>query len=413
MKAEIIAVGTEILLGQIVNTNATFLSEELASLGIDVYYQSVVGDNRERLENLVAVAEKRSDLIIICGGLGPTEDDLTKQVVAQHVGQTLVRDEAGYQNLLAFFKKRNRKMTTNNLLQTLVFKDGQALPNTTGLAVGIFFQDKLGTAYLLLPGPPNELNPMFVNEAIPLLKHNFPQEDFFVSRVLRFFGIGESQLVTELSDLIEKQTNPTIAPYAKTHEVTLRLTVKTRDKKIGIQQLDFLENQIQKRVGHYFYGYGDENSLAQVVVNLLKKQNKTVTAAESLTAGAFQATLGAISGVSEVFPGGFVTYSPETKASFLNIEPVFLEKYGTVSRECVEKMAGQAQKLAHTDFALAFSGVAGPDPLEGHSVGTVWIALADSEKIKSECYHFSRGRNDIRQNAVMTGLNMLRRELLS
>ncbi len=411
MKAEIIAVGTEILLGQIVNTNATFLSEELASLGIDVYYQSVVGDNRDRLESLVELAEQRSDLIILCGGLGPTEDDLTKQVVASHVGQTLVRDESGYQNLLAFFKQRERPMTTNNLRQTLVFKEGEALQNKTGLAVGIFYTAPTKTSYLLLPGPPNELVPMFLNEAIPLLKQHFPQENFFISRVLRFFGIGESQLVTDLADLIEGQTNPTIAPYAKTNEVSLRLTVQANDEKIGQLQLDQVENQIMARVGAYFYGYGDENSLAQVVVDKLKQQKKTVTAAESLTAGAFQAMLGEIAGVSEVFPGGFVTYSPQTKAQFLGIDREFLEEHGTVSQACVEKMAQQARKLAATDYALAFSGVAGPDPLENQPAGTVWIALASVRGVKSQCYHFIRGRNAIRQQAVMTGLNLLRTEL--
>lgn len=411
MKAEIIAVGTEILLGQIVNTNATFLSEELASLGIDVYYQSVVGDNRDRLESLVELAEQRSDLIILCGGLGPTEDDLTKQVVASHVGQTLVRDESGYQNLLAFFKQRERPMTTNNLRQTLVFKEGEALQNKTGLAVGIFYTAPTKTSYLLLPGPPNELVPMFLNEAIPLLKQHFPQENFFISRVLRFFGIGESQLATDLADLIEGQTNPTIAPYAKTNEVTLRLTVQTNDEKTGQLQLDQVENQIMARVGAYFYGYGDENSLAQVVVDKLKQQKKTVTAAESLTAGAFQAMLGEIAGVSEVFPGGFVTYSPQTKAQFLGINREFLEEHGTVSQACVEKMAQQARKLAATDYALAFSGVAGPDPLENQPAGTVWIALASARGVKSQCYHFTRGRNAIRQQAVMTGLNLLRTEL--
>lgn len=411
MKAEIIAVGTEILLGQIVNTNATFLSEELASLGIDVYYQSVVGDNRDRLESLVELAEQRSDLIILCGGLGPTEDDLTKQVVASHVGQTLVRDESGYQNLLAFFKQRERPMTTNNLRQTLVFKEGEALQNKTGLAVGIFYTAPTKTSYLLLPGPPNELVPMFLNEAIPLLKQHFPQENFFISRVLRFFGIGESQLATDLADLIEGQTNPTIAPYAKTNEVTLRLTVQANDEKIGQLQLDQVENQIMARVGAYFYGYGDENSLAQVVVDKLKQQKKTVTAAESLTAGAFQAMLGEIAGVSEVFPGGFVTYSPQTKAQFLGIDREFLEEHGTVSQACVEKMAQQARKLAATDYALAFSGVAGPDPLENQPAGTVWIALASVRGVKSQCYHFIRGRNAIRQQAVMTGLNLLRTEL--
>lgn len=412
MKAEIIAVGTELLLGQVVNTNATFLSEGLAGLGIDVYYHSVVGDNPARLEEVLTTADKRSDLIVLCGGLGPTDDDLTKQVTAAHVKQELVRDEAGYQNLLTFFKKRQRPMTENNLLQTLVFKEGIALQNAAGLAVGIFYTSEKGKHYLLLPGPPNELKPMFYQEVVPLLTARFQKEEQLISRVLRFYGIGESQLVTDLADLIQHQTNPTIAPYAKPNEVTIRLTVKTMDEKDGLQQLDELELVIQKRVGTYFYGYGEENSLEETVVHLLKVKGQTLTAAESLTAGLFQATIGDISGVSEVFPGGFVTYSETTKANFLGIDSVFLEKVGTVSQECVEAMAIQARKLAATDYAVAFSGVAGPNELEGYPAGTTWIALASEEGVKSQLYHFSRDRSYIRHSAVMAGLDLVRRALL-
>ena len=412
MKAEIIAVGTELLLGQIVNTNATFLSEELAGLGIDVYYHSVVGDNPERLEELLVTAEGRSELIVLCGGLGPTEDDLTKQVTAKHVGQELVQDEQGYQKLMQFFEHSQRPMTENNLLQTLVFKEGVALQNSTGLAVGIFYTAENGRNYLLLPGPPSELKPMFYQAVIPLFQETFYQGEQLISRVMRFYGIGESRIVTELADLIEQQTNPTLAPYAKQNEVTLRLTVKTQEEAQGIAQLDALEDLIQARVGEYFYGYGEENSLAAVTVDLLKEQGKTVTAAESLTAGLFQSTLGNISGVSQVFPGGFVTYSEDTKAAFLEIDPTLLQQHGTVSQEAVEAMAIQARKKAQTDYAIAFSGVAGPEELEGQSVGTTWIAIASSEGVNSTKHHFTRGRLNIRLSAVMAGLDRLRRELL-
>jgi len=412
MKAEIIAVGTELLLGQVVNTNATFLSEELASLGIDVFYHSVVGDNPNRLEELLTIADKRSDLIVLCGGLGPTDDDLTKQVTARHVGQALVRDEPGYHQLKAFFENSQRRMTENNLRQTLVFKDGVSLPNPNGLAIGIFYQTA-ATSYLLLPGPPSELQAMFLTHAKPLLLEQFPQEEVLLSRVLRYYGIGESALVTELADLIENQVNPTIAPYAKPNEVTLRLTVKTADEAQGIKQLDALEETVQARVGAYFYGYGEQNSLAETVVGLLIEKKKTVTAAESLTAGLFQATLGGIPGVSEVFPGGFVTYSAATKSKLLGIDPGLLESYGTVSQECAEAMAVYARKQAETDYAVAFTGVAGPDELEGQPKGTVWIALASDKGVSSQLYHFNRDRTYIRHSAVMAGLNQIRKELLN
>ena len=413
MKAEIIAVGTELLLGQVVNTNATFLAKELAGLGIEVYHQSVVGDNGGRLLEQLKIAEKRSDLLVLCGGLGPTKDDLTKQVVAKHVGQTLVQDEAGYTQLMTYFSQRPQPMAENNLLQVLRFKEGVALQNPTGLAVGIFYTDpSTKVSYLLLPGPPSELKAMFYQEAMPLLMQQFLLDEQLYSRVLRFYGIGESQLVTELSDLIENQTNPTIAPYAKPNEVTLRLTVKTTDESTGQQQLLLLEQQILARVGQYFYGYGEENSLAKVVVDLLKEKKKTVTGVESLTAGAFQATLGSISGVSQVFTGGFVTYAVATKEGFLGMPATIIEQFGTISRECVEAMATYGRRKAQTDYAVAFTGVAGPETVEGQAVGTVFIAVASEKGVISAQYHFPRDRQAIRQRAVMAGLDLLRQELL-
>ena len=413
MKAEIIAVGTEILLGQITNTNATFLSEELAGMGFEVYHHSVVGDNGGRLAELLQVADQRSDLVVLCGGLGPTTDDLTKDVVAEFVGEQLVEDALGLEKLQTFFTQAKRQMTPNNLRQILVFEHGQALPNDTGLASGIFYQKPQGTAYLLLPGPPSELKPMFLHHAKALLAKAMPQKEQLLSRVLRFYGIGESRLVTELADLIDEQTNPTIAPYAKPNEVTVRLTVKCKEKAIGIALLDQTEEAIMNRVGEYFYGYGEETSLEEVVVNLLKEQGKTITAAESLTAGQFQSVLGNVSGVSEVFPGGFVTYSAETKAHFLGIDPALLEEFGTVSQECAEAMALSARNQAQTDFALSFTGVAGPDALEGQPAGTVWIALAQKDKVESCLYHFTRDRAYVRHSAVMAGLDLLRRALLA
>lgn len=413
MKAEIIAVGTEILLGQIINTNATFLSEELAGMGFEVYHHSVVGDNRERLTELLQTAAVRSDLIVLCGGLGPTTDDLTKDVTAEFVGEALVQDPAGLANLEAFFEQAQRQMTPNNLRQVLVFEHGEALPNETGLAVGIFYQKPQQTAYLLLPGPPSELKPMFLHHAKPLLAQRLPHTERLLSRVMRFYGIGESKLVTELAELIDSQSNPTIAPYAKPNEVTVRLTVKTGDEQAGEQLLAETEARIMDKVGAYFYGYGEENSLEKVVVALLKDKQKTVTAAESLTCGQFQATLGNVPGVSAVFAGGFVTYGADTKERFLGISPELVATYGTVSRECAEAMALAACEKADADFGLSFTGVAGPDELEDQPAGTVWIALAQDGEVESRLYHFTRDRAYVRHSAVMAGLDLLRWTLLS
>lgn len=413
MKAEIIAVGTEILLGQITNTNATFLSEELASLGFEVYHHSVVGDNGGRLREVLQVADERSELVVLCGGLGPTTDDLTKDVVAEFVGENLVEDGPGLLKLQEFFAKAQRQMTPNNLRQVLVFEHGESLPNDTGLAIGIFYQKPQSTAYLLLPGPPSELKPMFLRYAKELLAKKMPQQERLLSRVLRFYGIGESRLVTELADLIDEQTNPTIAPYAKPNEVTVRLTVKCQDEAIGATLLDQTEEAIMNRVGEYFYGYGEETTLEEVVVSLLKEQDKSITAAESLTAGQFQSVLGNVAGVSAVFPGGFVTYSPEAKERFLGLAPALIAQFGTVSRECAEAMATAARAKAQTDYALSFTGVAGPDALEGQPAGTVWIALATASGVTSHQYHFTRDRAYVRHSAVMAGLDLLRRALLA
>ncbi|MEY8445792.1 competence/damage-inducible protein A [Enterococcus ratti] len=412
MKSEIIAVGTELLLGQIVNTNAAFLSEQLAGLGIDVYYQTVVGDNPIRLQKSIQLAETRSDLIILCGGLGPTKDDLTKEVIARHLRKALIQNTEGYKKLLAFFETTKRKMTENNLQQSQIIEGGIALPNRTGLALGTFYQTDYHT-YLLLPGPPNELQPMFTEQVRPLLKEKFSSEEKIISKVLRFYGIGESQLVTELKELIETQINPTIAPYAKTNEVTLRLTVKTKEAHAGNQALLALEEKVLAKVGEYFYGYGEDNSLVKVVVELLKEKKKTITAAESLTAGAFQAALGDIPGASMVFPGGFITYSLETKADFLNIDRGLLKKHGTVSKECAKQMAVHSRILADTDYGIAFTGVAGPETLENQPAGTVWIAIASRNgEIFSQKYQFTGERFAIRHHAIMQGCDLIRKQLL-
>lgn len=413
MKAEIIAVGTELLLGQVVNTNATFISEGLADLGIEVYYHTVVGDNPKRLEELLVLADSRSDLIVLCGGLGPTDDDLTKNVLADHLGIQLVRNQAALDHMNEFFGSRDRPMTPNNMRQIETLEGGIPLPNRTGLAIGSLYLGEKNN-YIILPGPPSELKPMFSEQVAPLLVEKFGVHEKLTSRVLRFYGIGESQIVTDLAEMIENQTNPTIAPYAKPNEVTLRITAKTEDDASAKTLLDQVEAEILAVEGEYFYGYGDDNSLEETVVNLLKEHKKSVTAAESLTAGAFQARLADVPGVSEVFPGGFVTYSNQTKKNFLGIDSALIEEYGVVSKETARAMAEKARELAKTDYAVAFTGVAGPDPLEGKPKGTVFIAVAqkDGETVVEQ-KAFSRDRAYIRQSSVMKGLDMLRRAILN
>ena len=417
MKAEIIAVGTEILTGQIVNTNAQFLSEKLAEIGVDVYFQTAVGDNEARLMSLLEIASSRSSLVILTGGLGPTEDDLTKQTLAKFLGKALVFDAQAQEKLDHFFAQRpDYARTPNNERQAQIVEGATPLPNETGLAVGGVSEVE-GVTYVVLPGPPSELKPMVLNQLLPKLMTGAK----LYSRVLRFFGIGESQLVTILADLIDHQTDPTLAPYAKTGEVTLRLSTKAVSQEKADQSLDILENQILNRqtfeglsLRDICYGYGEETSLASVVVEELKKRKKSITAAESLTAGLFQATLADFSGVSAIFNGGFVTYSLEEKSKMLDISEQELKKHGVVSEFTAQKMAEQARFKTQSDYGVSLTGVAGPDSLEGHPAGTVFIGLAHAkgtEVIKANIA--GRSRADVRQIAVMHAFNLVRKALLS
>ena len=417
MKAEIIAVGTEILTGQIVNTNAQFLSEKLAEIGVDVYFQTAVGDNEARLLSLLEIASQRSSLVILTGGLGPTEDDLTKQTLAKFLGKELVFDPQAQTKLDVFFAQRpDYARTPNNERQAQLVEGATPLPNETGLAVGGILEAD-GVTYVVLPGPPSELKPMVLNQLLPKLMTGSK----LYSRVLRFFGIGESQLVTILADLIDNQTDPTLAPYAKTGEVTLRLSTKASSQEEANQVLDILENQILNRqtfegfsLRKLCYGYGEETSLAGIVVEELKKQGKTITAAESLTAGLFQATVADFSGVSSIFKGGFVTYSLEEKSKMLDIPAKDLEEHGVVSAFTAQKMAEQARIKTQSDFGLSLTGVAGPASLEGHPAGTVFIGLAQEQGTEVIKVNIGgRSRADVRHIAVMHAFNLVRKALLS
>ena len=417
MKAEIIAVGTEILTGQITNTNAQFLSEEFAKLGIDVFFQTAVGDNEERLLSIIDLASKRSDLVVLCGGLGPTEDDLTKQTLAKYLGRNLVFDEQASKRLNEFFATRPQfTRTANNERQAQLIEGSTPLQNSTGLAVGGVIEVD-GVTYVVLPGPPSELKPMVWDYLVPLLSSDHKQ---LYSRVLRFFGIGESQLVTVLSDLIDNQTDPTIAPYAKTGEVTLRLSTKADDIESAKEKLDQLEQKILSKktlnsipLENLLYGYGDDNSMARVVFDLLKKKHKTITAAESLTAGLFQSSIADFSGSSSVFNGGFVTYSIEEKSKMLHIPLEDLQEHGVVSHFTAEKMAEQSRLLTDADFGIGLTGVAGPDSLEGQPAGTVFIGIATREKVHSiRVLIGGRSRSDVRHIACLYAFNLVRQALL-
>lgn len=412
MHAEVISVGTEILLGQITDTNSTFISKRLAELGIDVYFKTVVGDNEKRLLQALEIASGRSDMVILSGGLGPTKDDLTKQTVAKFLNCGLLTDKNALEYIEEYYRQNNRKMTDNNLLQAKYLEGSVSLPNESGMAVGSYYQNQNGPDFILLPGPPSEMRPMFDKEAMPRLKKNYAKEHLLFSRVLRFYGIGESQLVTELDDLINGQTNPTIAPYAKVGEVTLRLTAQADSKESAKEILDETEQVISKRVGQYLYGYGDDNSLPKVVVEKLKQRGLTVSASESLTGGSFQKAVTDIAGSSQIFPGGFVTYSASAKENLLNIPKKIIIENGVVSEATAKWMAERTRIKMDTDFGVSFTGVAGPDTLEGNPAGTVWIGISQRGRQTAAFeYHFYWDRDAVRVRSVLAGFDLINKKL--
>ncbi|WP_288616437.1 competence/damage-inducible protein A [uncultured Ligilactobacillus sp.] len=412
MHAEVISVGTEILLGQITDTNSTFISQRLAELGIDVYFKTVVGDNEKRLLQALEIASGRSDMVILSGGLGPTKDDLTKQTVAKFLNCGLLTDKNALEYIEEYYRQNNRKMTDNNLLQAKYLEGSVSLPNESGMAVGSYYQNQNGPDFILLPGPPSEMRPMFDKEAMPRLKKKYAKEHLLFSRVLRFYGIGESQLVTELDDLINGQTNPTIAPYAKVGEVTLRLTAQADSKESAKEILDETEQVISKRVGQYLYGYGDDNSLPKVVVEKLKQRGLTVSASESLTGGSFQKAVTDIAGSSQIFPGGFVTYSASAKENLLDIPKEIIIENGVVSEATAKWMAERTRIKMDTDFGVSFTGVAGPDTLEGNPAGTVWIGISQRGRQTAAFeYHFYGDRDAVRVRSVLAGFDLINKKL--
>lgn len=407
MNAEIIAVGSELLLGQITNTNAQYISEQLASIGINVYYHTVVGDNPERLTAAVSIARKRADCIILTGGLGPTKDDLTKETIGGLMGKTLVYDDEALKSILSWYEATGKVMTENNRKQALVIEGSHVLLNRHGMAPGMIVKPD-HILYMLLPGPPSEMRPMFADFAMPYLS-NLADEPIY-SRVLHYFGIGESTLETEIIDLIDAQTNPTIAPLAKDGEVTLRLSVRHASKDQAMALLDNMEHQINERVGGFFYGY-DESSLPKETSSLLLKNGLTIAGAESLTGGLFSKEITDIPGSSKVFNGSVIAYTNEVKKTILNVPTSILSSEGAVSAGCAEAMASNIRSLTGSNIGISFTGVAGPEESEGKPVGTVYIGLSGDFGTTSHKYSLQGTREGIQMRSVKYGWDLIRRQL--
>lgn len=374
MNGEIIAVGSELLLGQIANTNAQYLGKKLAEIGMNVYYHTVVGDNGGRLKQALKIAESRSDFVIITGGLGPTKDDLTKETISEQLNRPLIFDEGALLQIENYFRKMNRPITENNRKQALVIEGCTVLPNHWGMAPGMVIENR-GKVYMLLPGPPSEMKPMYETFGEKILLSFMGTDGKIVSRVLRFFGIGEAQIETELEDFIVNQSNPTIAPLAEDGEVTIRLTAKEKTEDKANELLNELEEKILDRVGKYFYGY-DDQSIMKTLFTYLKENDLTIACAESLTGGLFQQQFTSFPGAGDVFKGGVVCYSTNIKHKVLQVKKETIETVGVVSEECALQLAENVRQLMETDIGISFTGVAGPTEQEGKPVGTVFIGIS-------------------------------------
>lgn len=408
MRAEIIGVGTELLMGQIANTDAQFLSQQLGELGIDVYYHHVVGDNMDRLVELVKKVAIRSDIIITTGGLGPTQDDLTKDGVAKAFNLEMVKDEASIDKLNSFFKSIHRDITINNYKQAY-FPDGSMiLKNDKGTAPGCIVEAE-DTTVIVLPGPPSELNYMFLQSVKPYLEK---RSGYIIkSNLLKVFGVGESALEDKLMDFIEKQTNPTLATYASAGEVSLRVTAKAKSLDEAENLLTPVIDEVKELIGDSVYSI-DGETLSQVVYKLLKENKKTISFAESCTGGMISSMIVDIPGSSEVLGMSIVSYSNESKIKLLSVSSDTLDEYGAVSKETAMEMSKGILDVSNSDISISITGIAGPDGgTDKKPVGLVYICLFDGIKYYVRKFKFNRGRNYNRRYATLHALDMTRRYL--
>lgn len=402
MKTAILTVGTEILFGQIVNTNAAFLSRELNNLGYDVMYHYSVGDNPGRLAELIEFAFRDCDMIITTGGLGPTQDDLTKEVIAQAMGDRLVVSPEALSALKDRYERSGRPMTENNLKQANMPESAQMLPNDQGTAPG-FWLEKKGKIIVSMPGPPREMTNMFEKEVKPRLISR--QDSVIYYKILRTFGLGESKMETVLLPLIDGQTDPTIATYAKEGECSLRIASKRPTKEEAEAAVEDMTARVLDIIGEYVYST-DNEELADVVANMLLEKNITISCAESCTGGLFAGTLINTDGISKVFDRGIVTYSNEAKIKELGVKAETLDTFGAVSPETAAEMAEGIRAKTGTDMAVSVTGIAGPGGGSADKpVGLVYIGIAYDGKtdvVKTQMRNVTRNWN--RNYAV---LNML------
>lgn len=409
MDIEILAVGTELLMGQIINTNAQYISNMLPDSGANVYYHSVVGDNPSRLKDCLDIAFKRCDTVITTGGLGPTEDDLTKEIIASYFNRKMVLDEASLLSIKNFFIKRSRVVPDNVYKQAIMPENCIIIKNTNGTAPGCIIEETTKTI-IMLPGPPSEMIPMFNDIVMPYLKTK--SDCRIVSRFVKILGIGESMVEEKLLDIIDKQTNPTLATYVKEGEVILRITVKCKKDEDPEPYIKPVLDEVVLRLGNHIYDTNGR-TIEEVLVDLLSKTHKKVAFAESCTGGLLGESITEIPGSSEVFLAGVVCYCNESKIKWVGVNENTICKYGAVSRQTALEMAEGIRKSTGADYGISVTGIAGPGGgSDEKPVGLVYIALSGGiEPIVNE-FKFTGNRLRIRNLAKLSAFDMLRLELI-
>ena len=403
MNCELISVGTEILLGDILNTNARFLSKELAALGISLMYQTTVGDNEERLRACLDLAFTRADTVILTGGLGPTPDDLTKEVCADYFGKALIMREDILEEIRSYFLSKGLTMPESNSKQALVPEDSTVLENRNGTAPGCIMEDG-ERKIIILPGPTREMEPMFTEQVVPYLKKF--SHSVIKSHTVRTFGIGESAMSEKVADLLEKE-NPTVAPYAKDGEALLRITAKAESEEEADRLISPLLEEIKSKLGSYIYGI-DAESIEAATVSLMKDKKVTAAFAESCTAGLCAKRITDISGASEVFHCGVVSYSNEIKEKILGVRADDLSHFGAVSDIVAAQMALGVKKLSGADYGVAVTGMAGPtsdDPEK--EVGLIYIAVTDGKNLYLKEFHGRKNGNCRDYNRFVSASNAI------
>lgn len=412
MTVELVCVGTEILLGNIVNTNAAYLAEQCAMLGLSCYHQSVVGDNEQRMEETIRRAVSRSDIVILSGGLGPTKDDLTKEVTARVFDMELLEDPHTRARIQEYFDQNHRgRITENNWKQAQVPEGAMVIDNYNGTAPGLILQ-KDGKTAILLPGPPNELKPMFERDIRPFLNRLEPEGIY--SKMVKICGFGESKVESMITDILESQTNPTIAPYAKTGKVHLRITAKAINEETADAMMEPMMEELYRRFGSQIFTTEEAVTLEETVVELLKEKGKTVTTAESCTGGLVAGRLLNVPGASSVYMEGYITYSNEAKEKLLGVSHSTLEQCGAVSKETACEMAEGAAKAAGADLAISVTGIAGPDGgTKEKPVGLVYVGCYADGEARAYEFHFTGNRAKNRESTVAKALTILREALIN